>query len=651
MPLLEESSLPRDCTRTVPVVIIGNGPSGICLSYLLSGYTPYLDAMAVHPNPILFHKLQEAKQLPITEQDLEYLSEGLEGRSGNPVAVLFDTLLHPNADLGFEYPSVLQWRLEKKHHIPHLVLGKATPGGAWHAMEGSMLTISLGLWMELPGVNYRDLSPGKRRYVLRMTTANMMKIASISMFQMSLHKGYPEDLWVFLKHKRISSNFYKHVRSSQIDCVWDFYRGVSNDRATPEEISSYYKNYVKLMGLQKNFVDNTYVTSVHKLHRSHENSLGNEKGTVNGQMNGVKNGFDYCNMNGTENGQNGVLNGFSNESQNVMENNSRRGEIGEDEDEDKRGKGGVRESIWVSQELSQGLWEVRGYQQLHGDTHIPFSLFAENVVLATGASDSPVRLGVEGEDLPYVFHNVHDLGVAVSCHGNLGPTSDPVLIVGAGLSAADAVLCALNQRVSVLHAFRKRVDDPDLIFKQLPKTLYPEYHRVYHMMCSHAYPASPVANPTASSPSLFADYTSFPEHCVLSFQPDMHCMIRGFNGVLRALKVSMVLVLIGTYPNLFFVKEQGQYLGLDPSRPISCRQNPIDINPYTFECNAEPGLFAMGPLVGDNFVRFLKGGALGIASCLLRRLKQRMKKNRKLIAEDGGCGGRGRVGSGGGGFV
>lgn len=68
-------------------------------------------------------------------QDLEFLCEGLEGRSGNPVAVLFDTLLHPNADLGFEFPPVLQWRLEKKHHIPHLVLGKATPGGAWHVSE------------------------------------------------------------------------------------------------------------------------------------------------------------------------------------------------------------------------------------------------------------------------------------------------------------------------------------------------------------------------------------------------------------------------------------------------------------------------------------------------------------------------------------
>lgn len=418
------------------------------------------------------------------------------------------------------------------------------------------------------------------------------------------------------------------------------HRGASNDRATPEEISSYYKNYVKLMGLQKNFVDNTYVTSVQKLHRSHENGLGNEKGTINDQVYSVKNGFDYCNKDGTENGQTGIRNGSTNEIRNGTE-NTNRGEIEEEKGESREGKE-VRESFGVSQVLSQGLWEVRGYQQFQGDTNVPFSLFAENVVLATGASDSPARLGVEGEDLPYVFHNVRDFGVAVSC--DLGPSSDPVLVVGAGLSAADAVLCALNHRVPLLHAFRKRADDPGLIFKQLPKTLYPEYHRVYHMMCSQAHSAGNTA-----TPSLFPDYTSFPEHCVLSFQPDKHCVMKGSSGVLKALKVSMVLVLIGSYPNLFFLKEQGQYLGLDPSRPVSCKQNPIDINPYTFECNAEPGLFAMGPLIGDNFVRFLKGGALGIASCLLRRLKQMNKKNRKLIGEEGG---RGREGSrGGGGFV
>lgn len=56
------------------------------------------------------------------------------------MAVLFDTLLHPNADLGFEIPSVLQWKLEKQHHIPHVVLGKGKPGGAWHVSDFFQLT-------------------------------------------------------------------------------------------------------------------------------------------------------------------------------------------------------------------------------------------------------------------------------------------------------------------------------------------------------------------------------------------------------------------------------------------------------------------------------------------------------------------------------
>ncbi|XP_072250382.1 oxidative stress-induced growth inhibitor 2 isoform X2 [Leuresthes tenuis] len=546
MPLLEETTLPQEHPLTLPVVIIGNGPSGICLSYLLSGYKPFLDTATVHPNPILYRKLQETKHLPITEQDLEYLSEGLEGRSRNPIAVLFDTLLHPNADFGYEFPSVLQWRRDKQQHVPHLVLGKATPGGAWHAMEGSMLTISLGIWMELPGVNYRDLTNGK-------------------------------------------------------------HRDVTSDRATPEEISSYYRDYVKLKGLQKNFVDNTYVTSVQKLCRGHE-------------VKSLENGH-------TNRGDGGVGNGGN------------EGFDGNGEECVNSGGGGA-------------LWEVRGYQQVQNDTHVPFCLFAENVVLATGASDSPVHLGVEGDDLPFVFHSISDLGLAIS-QRKLDMNSDPVLIVGAGLSAADAVLCACNSNIRVLHVFRKSVDNQDLIFKQLPKTLYPEYHKVYNMMCSQTYtnvappsaPSRPQAVSIASSVcakmcpkpqlaagnmaggasvSLFPDYTSFPEHCVVSFQSDMKCLLQG-NNSLKAFKISMALVLIGTNPNLFFLKGQGQYLGQDPTKPISCKQNPIDINPYTFECTKEPGLFAMGPLVGDNFVRFLKGGALGIASCLLKRLKKREK--------------------------
>lgn len=374
-------------------------------------------------------------------------------------------------------------------------------------------------------------------------------------------------------------------------------------------MSSYYRNYVKLKGLQKNFVDNTYVTSVQKLCRSPEGK-GLENGEQgDGEVGGRNEGFE-------RNGVEGLKNG-----------------------------GGA-------------LWEVRGYQKVQHGTHVPFSVFAENVVLATGASDSPVRLDVEGENLPFVFHSISDLALEIG-RRKLDVNSDPVLIVGAGLCAADAVLCACNSGIRVLHVFRRGVNDPDLIFKQLPKTLYPEYHNVYNMMCSQTYtsasPSSDSNRPKAASiassvcakmcpkpqlvpgnvsgsagMSLFPNYTSFPEHCVLSFQPDMKCLLQG-NNSLKAFKISMGLVLIGTNPNLFFLKDQGQYLGQDPTKPVSCKQNPIDIHPYTFECTKEPGLFAMGPLVGDNFVRFLKGGALGITTCLLKRLK----KKGKIIAGGG----------------
>lgn len=65
-------------------------------------------------------------------QDLEYLSEGLEGRSQSPVALLFDALLRPDTDFGGSLDSVLSWKRQKDRAVPHLVLGRNLPGGAWH---------------------------------------------------------------------------------------------------------------------------------------------------------------------------------------------------------------------------------------------------------------------------------------------------------------------------------------------------------------------------------------------------------------------------------------------------------------------------------------------------------------------------------------
>ncbi|XP_062852819.1 oxidative stress induced growth inhibitor 1 [Trichomycterus rosablanca] len=466
----------------LPVVIIGNGPSGICLSYLLSGYTPYLSPEAFHPNPILQSKLAENPNVSLFEQDLKYLCEGLEGRSSNPVALLFDSLLLPDSDLGLDCASPLLWRHEPERAISHLVLGKGPPGGAWHAMEGSMLTLSLANWMELPGLQLKD----------------------------------------WMREKR---------------------RNVRNDRATSADIASYYQNYVRVKGLSSNFACATTVNSVHRV------SVNNDR----------------------------------------------------------------------------SIWHIQGTQTKEDGEEVSFLLWADKVVVATGTHDSPARLGTEGESLPFVCHSFSEFEAVIS-RGHLSDTSDPVLVVGAGLTSADAVLCAHHLNVPVYHAFRRGISDPALIFNQLPRVLYPEYHKVHQMMSQqqyqlgHSSPDIPSQNLTFSCP--YPGYMSFPKHHVTAFKPNGKCTLVADDGQHLVLKISLALILIGSQPNLSFLPGEGRQLGFEPGQLISCRRNPIEVDPYTYETVQEAGLYAMGPLVGENFVRFLKGGALGIACHLMQKRRQ-----------------------------
>lgn len=152
------------------------------------------------------------------------MSEGLEGRCESPVALLFDALLRPDTDIGANMESVLTWKREKQRAVPHLVLGRNLPGGAWHvsggpgvgprppcssphptpahphppsptsgpapsrfapcgprggglglessrpmtpfcvqSIEGSMVTLSQGQWMGLPDLQVKDWMQKKRR--------------------------------------------------------------------------------------------------------------------------------------------------------------------------------------------------------------------------------------------------------------------------------------------------------------------------------------------------------------------------------------------------------------------------------------------------------------------------------------------------------
>lgn len=142
----------------------------------------------------------------------------------------------------------------------------------------------------------------------------------------------------------------------------------------------------------------------------------------------------------------------------------------------------------------------------------------------------------------------------------------------------------------------------------------------------HSTPSSlsPPLSFTSSSPSSYPGYLSFPLHRVVEFRPDQKCVLESDSGQQTVVQVSKALVLIGAHPNLSFLDNNGRSLGFDPSEPITCRRNPIEVDPFTNKVVAAegPGMYAMGPLVGENFVRFLKGGALAIASDLAKRERE-----------------------------
>lgn len=62
--------------------------------------------------------------------------------------------------------------------------------------------------------------------------------------------------------------------------------------------------------------------------------------------------------------------------------------------------------------------------------------------------------------------------------------------------------------------------------------------------------------------------------------------------------------------------------GIDPEKPVDGRSNPIAIDKSTHELlNAPKGIYALGPLTADNFVRFIPGGALAIVAHMHKERK------------------------------
>jgi thioredoxin reductase len=192
------------------------------------------------------------------------------------------------------------------------------------------------------------------------------------------------------------------------------------------------------------------------------------------------------------------------------------------------------------------------------------------LVVAGGMFERPKWLKIKGEDLPFVTHRTPEAG------------SGPLLVVGSGLSAADAVLMARHAGRDVTHA---SIDDPEATpMAGLAPEIYPEYRELFEAMQG------------ASG----GGYEPLLRTRLAEVWPDGTCRLETPEGeVLRPF--AQVAVLIGSMPDLSFLPAASRGDG-----------ERIKADPYTFRTDT-PGLYAVGPLVGDNFVRFIPGHAFGVA--------------------------------------
>ncbi|XP_058057550.1 oxidative stress-induced growth inhibitor 2-like [Anopheles bellator] len=715
------------------VVVIGNGPSGISLSYMLAGHWPYWvpERAQKHPDELLRARLgYYDAQKSLVEHDLFSLADGLEGRSTNPVSLLLDSLQHPCADLGMDLPSMVEYRYHPEKQIDHLVLGRGPPGGSWHRMDPNLRTLSLAAWMSLPGLPFADW---ESRHPAGVTEDNtdyeMERRRKLHRAPLSAEvHGCVRCASEQAKHRRqaanvtetgqqkvtlakcskcrnadsnnndsININRYNKERllvgggptdgptEGNVVAVLDERSGKVNvkllcpprrnlslkrqvskeveTRALISRVAQYYEGYVSEMGLEKYFMNSTIVTTVVPLDASTTGAP-------------------------------------------------------------------------VPARLRQGRWIVAGFDVT---TNRRFQVVCRNLVLANGASDLANRLGVKGEGLqmPWVKYELPHLEHALERYDEPARTQlKPVLIVGAGLSAADAVTICRSSGIPVVHVYRNRTAGLD---KMLPGNVYPEYHEVHKMM--------------KDSNRKHELYTPLPEHTIVDLSVgggETHRVTVQHlkTGERREIEVSYCAILIGSRPDLRFIsclvdgsaatgvpaapsdsdveeetdrgfarrapptqpltmwtfteqllfsrlgrklfwfknmcakckhinltdktrhKQQLQQyhhqhqpqhgllaalggfcqhdeadtapfgtnpgalqqrqqlsaasgigLGEDRTKPIDCKNNPIDVDKYTNAVLRSPhaGLYAMGPLVGDNFVRFIPGGALSITAALHKR--------------------------------
>jgi pyruvate/2-oxoglutarate dehydrogenase complex dihydrolipoamide dehydrogenase (E3) component len=128
---------------------------------------------------------------------------------------------------------------------------------------------------------------------------------------------------------------------------------------------------------------------------------------------------------------------------------------------------------------------------------------------------------------------------------------------------------------------------------------------------------------SSDAQSTNGQYCNYPAATIVEFTVNNEVVLKLEKSDERVVvRASCVVVLIGSRPNLEFLGDDEREIGRVPGVAIDGKRNPVDVDAYTYQSNRRPGLYAIGPLVGDNFVRFLRGGAVGVAAHIWSKREQ-----------------------------
>lgn len=342
--------------------------------------------------------------------------------------------------------------------IDHVVLGKGPPGGSWHKMDPNILTLSLGSWMSLPGLPY----PFRDNTEHRAFAYNVARYYQDYVQKLGLAKYFKNDVIVTkvvpLKHKTdCESRNLKETKPLDAIEPSSELLGEKSERTCP---LSRALNFFSLRGRKygKRPRDVKHDSSPDRKIR--EIACPNW-GTTYAFL-GKKSMCERLCMSPSEED---IRVRPEKDAQSLDFSNSQVPCCGLNETSHAPAGVGEKEPHWLVETYDPKTNEHTKY-------------LSKYLVLAHGASDSPNKLEVSKgkRDPSWLLHDVRTLEIELDRYVvDKEDDFEPVVVVGAGLSAADAVIAARARNIPVIHVFRNKSATMN---KQLPENMYPEYHKV-----------------------------------------------------------------------------------------------------------------------------------------------------------------------------